>query len=271
MQKLILSIYRALPLFKGKYRLGSIFFKSLLHKKDTLRFTAHRGLKYKIPNTLDNLGSELLINGIYEKSTVSFLRNHLKTGDIYFDVGANIGSLGMPVIQKKTEVRYVGFEASPDTFDYLKFNFEQNDMQDYELHNCVVHEANNQPIKFYQAEKYGESSSAPTFTKEHVIVNSLSLDNFCFEKNITHINLMKVDVQGFELFVFKGLQSLLRDKKVDNILFEFEHWAEELAGVEIGAAQQYLLDLDYQLYDINGKKLSDVIRFGETMIWAKPA
>ncbi len=81
---------------------------------------------------------------------------------------------------------------------------------------------------------------------------------------------MKVDVQGFELFVFKGMQQLLREKRVFNILFEFEAWADEQAGVEMGAAQRLLQEQGYQLYGLNGRPFEYNKRNADTMIWAKP-
>ncbi|MDB5280372.1 MAG: Methyltransferase FkbM [Ferruginibacter sp.] len=271
MPNLFLRFYRQLPAFKGKLSLGRILFKKLINQDTPIQLKAHQQIKYNIPNTIESLGVELLFNGIYEKDMVAFLQNHLKPGDIYFDIGANIGALGMPVIKKKKNVKYFGFEASPTTFEYLKLNFQQNNFHHYELHNNLVYECDNFSTKFYETDKYGEGSLAPTFTDHYVFVNSVTLDTFCIERNLTRINLMKVDVQGFELSVFKGMKQLLLNKKVDNILFEFEHWAEEWAGVEKGAAQQFLLDMGYHLFDIKGKRLTEIVVFGQTMIWARPA
>jgi len=271
MRKFLLQFYRALVPFKGKFRLGKLLFRSFIDKNYSFEFKAHQHIKYKIPNTIESLGIELLINGVYEKDVVTFLKDHVKAGEFYFDVGANIGALGLPIKKNNPGIKYIGFEASPNTFEYLKYNFSENKIENYELHNFLVHEEDRQLLKFYQAEKYGESSMAPTFTEEYIHVDSISLDSFCKTQQIHRINWIKVDVQGFELFVFKGLKQLLIDKKVENILFEFEHWAEEWAGVEIGAAQQYLIDIGYELFDLGGKKLTGIITYGETMIWARPA
>ncbi|MEO6732968.1 MAG: FkbM family methyltransferase [Ferruginibacter sp.] len=242
----------------------------MIGKRVPLQFTAHQNVQYKIPNTLENLGVELLINGIYEKKLVRFLRKNIRPGDVYFDIGANIGSIGLPVVKNVQGVKYVGFEASPMVFDFLQYNFTQNKMENYELHNCLVHETDNYPMKFYASEQYGKSSLAPTYTEEYIIISSMSLDSFCQEQTLTHINWMKVDVQGYELYVFKGLNRLLTKKKVQNILFEFEYWAEEAAGLDKGAAQRYLVSCGYELFDMNGKKLTAILTEGRAMIWAKP-
>ena len=265
----MLRLFRWLPHFKGKLRLGKVLFKRRINKNRAFEFTAHGNVKYKIPNTLESLGVELLITGIYEKRVVKFLKNEMKQGDIYFDIGANIGSLALPVLKNKVNIKYFGFEASPMVFDYLKYNFIKNNMKGYQLHNYLVHEFDNQSMKFYESVQYGKSSLAPTYSTSHVLVNSIALDTFCNNHPVTKINWMKVDVQGFELFVFKGMQQLLLNKKVDNIIFEFEYWAEEAAGLEKGAAQKYLAALGYELFDLNGKRLSAVLTTGRAMVWAR--
>ena len=54
-------------------------------------------------------------------------------------------------------------------------------------------------------------------------------------------------------------------------MFEFEYWAEEDAGLERGSAQKYMLSMGYELFEMSGKKLAEVITHGRAMIWAKPA
>ena len=267
----MLAFYRWLPSFKGKSRLGKLLFKSILNKNVPLQFTAHENIHYKIPNTFESLGVELLVHGSYEKEVVSFLKRQLQAGHIFFDIGANIGAIGLPVIKNKIGIKYFGFEAGPLVFDYLKYNFIQNNIMHCELHNYVVHEHDNLPVKFYESEQYGKSSLAPTYSEVAVSVNSISLDQFCDVRHLSNINWIKVDVQGFELYVFKGMQQLLLDKKVENIVFEFEDWAESAAQLEKGAAQKYLLQCGYELFNLTGIMLPHIVTKGRDMIWAKPA
>ncbi len=81
---------------------------------------------------------------------------------------------------------------------------------------------------------------------------------------------MKVDVQGFEIYVFEGMKELLANKKVKNILFEFEPWAEEQAEVRIGIAKDFIESMGYSLYALDGLPWGNNGHGGDTMIWAKP-
>ena len=263
-----LHLYRSLPWFKGKLRLGKILFKKYIDQSYPVNFKAHGGIHYHLPNTVENLGIELMINGIYEQEIVRFLKDKIPGGIVYFDIGANIGSLGLPVMKSKKNIRYYAFEASPMVFPFLQKNLASNGLRDYVLVNKLVHKDNQQTMKFYQSEWYGKSSLAPTYSQEFVMVDSISMDQYCSAKNIEVIDWMKIDVQGFELYVFEGMQQMLRTGKIKNILFEFEGWAEEAAGLKAGTALNYLKHMGYELADLKGKPW--VQKKDETMIWATP-
>lgn len=265
-----LSLYRSLPWFKGKMRLGKLIFNSVINQSEPVSFLAHDNVFYNLPNTKENLGLELLINGVYEQDIVQFLKKQIPDGAIYFDIGANIGSIGLPVVKTKPNIRYYGFEASPMVFQYLKKNFNDNQIPFYELHNKLVHKDDEQKMKFYQSELYGKSSLAPTYSHNFVMVSSLSLDNFCTQKNIDCIDWMKVDVQGFEIYVFEGMQKLLTQKKIKNILFEFEPWAEDQAQVKVGVAKDFMESMGYELFSLQGQPWAGHKIGTDTMIWAKP-
>lgn len=268
MRNTFLQFYRSLPWFKGKLRLGRILFKKYIEQSFPVQFKAHDGIYYHIPNSIENVGIELLINGVYELEIVRFLKDQIQDGTIYFDIGANIGSLGLPVLKNRKNIRYYGFEASPMVFEYLQKNIAANGISSFKLINKLVHKDDKQTMKFYESKWYGKSSLAPTYSHEFVMVESLSIDKFCKEEKIEVIEWMKIDVQGFELYVFEGMKEMLGAKKIKNILFEFEGWAEEAAGLKAGMALNYLKQMGYKLSDLKGKpwiKKKDV-----TMIWAIP-
>ena len=51
-------------------------------------------------------------------------------------------------------------------------------------------------------------------------VDVTTIDDYCREKNISHINLLKSDTQGFELEVLKGAIGMLKQNKVEFIFLE---------------------------------------------------
>ena len=44
------------------------------------------------------------------------------------------------------------------------------------------------------------------------IIKTQTLDSFCSQSGVTRINLLKIDTQGFELFILKGAENTLKNK-----------------------------------------------------------
>lgn len=48
-----------------------------------------------------------------------------------------------------------------------------------------------------------------------------TIDSYCKEHNIRHINLLKIDVEGHELSVLNGAKAMFERKNIDLVTFEF--------------------------------------------------
>lgn len=266
--KWLLPFYRRLPLFKGKLVIGKMIFRQLIGKKHTEEVIANDGIRYLIPDTREIIGVELLINGVFEKKILQLILANIKDGDNYFDVGANIGTLGIPIISKR-KLNYHAFEASQTTVQFLKKNLELNRMENYHVVNAAVYETGGGEIDFYLSDEYGKSTLSGTYYNNTVKVPTVSIGEYCLQRGIERIHVLKADVQGFEYFVFAGMAQMLREKRVDNLFFEYAGWAENDAGLKKGAAQDFLWDAGYSLFTIEGKELIRGQNHQEDMIWAK--
>lgn len=269
---IISKVFRSLPAFKGKARLAEFFLKADLNKNAPISFTAQDHLQFTIPNTLEPVGKELFINGVYEKRTLEIIRESLNDPSIFFDVGANIGSITAP-IAKTTKAEIHSFEPSRLSFGYLEKNVRDNQLDNVTLNNFAVHSEDRKEMQFYEAEeKYGNSSLSATYSQQpHYAVQTISLDAYCKRKNISKIDVLKIDVQGYEIEVLKGAQDLLKTTSIATIIFEMESWAEKQAGYRAGAAQQFLLDHGYDLFSMQNEKQAVVQTDGTNMFIARPA
>ena len=157
-----------------------------------------------------------------------FIKNYFKNNDsgIVLDVGAYIGSYSKLILNITKSVKIYAFEPNPKNFDKLLKNI--NDKR-FKAYNLAVGNYDGE-IKLYDKNKVGSDN---TCFNEKIIVDVynavpveikteiIKLDSFTIKNNINYIELLKVDVEGYELEVLKGASNLINEKRIKAIQFEF--------------------------------------------------
>lgn len=151
-----------------------------------------------------------------EFEDMSFVMHFLRAGELFVDVGANIGAFTV-MAAGVAGARVLAFEASPDTFEMLARNIRLNGFDDRVK---AVHAA------------AGRSEGTTQFSiglgTENYVTNGAAAGNSVTVKMTTldkelagnPPDLLKVDVEGFETEVFAGATSTLRNPKLKAIIVE---------------------------------------------------
>jgi FkbM family methyltransferase len=145
-----------------------------------------------------------------------------------FDVGANKGQflqLTCKNITKKNLSVHC-FEPGNETFKFLKKSCKQDEY--IKLNNIGLGREQGEFELYYNNDGSGLASLTKRkldhfnidFNKSEM-VKIETVDNYCSEKAIKHINLLKVDVEGHELDVFAGAKGMFESKSIDIVTFEF--------------------------------------------------
>ncbi|MDG5490033.1 FkbM family methyltransferase [Psychroserpens sp. SPM9] len=170
---------------------------------------------YKINLSQSNLAITLFGNKNYGHEDEGFLRKTLKPNDTYIDVGANIGTLVLTgAICVGNEGKVIGIEAHPNTFNVLQANVNLNSFNNIKLINSAV--GNEKGTLHFSDAKSDDSNKILLNSDEGVKVAVNTLDMLL--KEIKHIDLLKIDVEGFEKQVFEGATQTLN--KTSLIYFE---------------------------------------------------
>jgi FkbM family methyltransferase len=267
------AFFRALPQFKGKQRLAKFLLKRKLETLKDIWIKGQYGCSYLLPNLVENVSREIFINGIYEKATSEFFVNRSSQGGVYLDLGANIGAIAVPLLKRRQDLKVICVEAAPWLFPYLQKNIEANSLQNVVLVNKALFDEDDRELDFYSPDvKFGKGSLSPTYTDKSVKVQTIKVDTLVANEKLPRVDVIKIDVEGYEYQVFKGAERLLGGDDAPDILFEFEDWAEELAKLAPGSAQALLMKSGYKLFrmDANARfyPQEQVLTSGSMMILA---
>jgi FkbM family methyltransferase len=188
--------------------------------------------------------------GTFEPGETGVVRSRLKPGMTFVDVGANVGyftALAAGLVGPTGCV--IAFEPSPYAFARLQRLTEVNRLSQVKLVQAGLSDRSGIAHLY---EGVGSHNHTPTMvahenaTKTAVAVRTL--DATPEEMGVEQIDLMKIDVEGYEPYVLADAADLLRQRRVRSILCEFNsHWLarngsspEDLEGriVDAGLKEQ---------------------------------
>jgi|CXWL01.1.fsa_nt_gi FkbM family methyltransferase len=135
---------------------------------------------------------------------------------IVFDVGANVGDYSGEILKIKPSVTIHAFEPDVHAFAELqKLNVVAN--------NCALGDKEEKRLLYRGDEKTTHNSFYNVHAKSiaPVEVPTTTLDAYCKAKTISHIDFLKIDVEGFEFSVLRGAENMIRRGAIEYIQFEF--------------------------------------------------
>lgn len=227
--------------FRGKGRLLNAIFPHHGVYQETIH-----GATFEL-DLKDNIQRNVFF-GAYEPKETTLLKSLLKPGMTFVDIGANIGyfsALASSLVGKNGTV--FSFEPSPYVFAKLKKMADSATFQNIQSFSIALSDEPGQlnlPVP-------KEGNHTPSFldktNSNQIRVEVRRLDDCLPPEKINNIDLLKIDVEGFELKALRGAEKLLRARRIKNIICEFnEYWLRE-AGTSSEELLQFLLDRNFDL------------------------
>ena len=193
--------------------------------------------------------------GTYEELESKIMEEKIEMGNIVVDVGANIGlhTLNMARIVGNTG-QVFAFEPDPSNFEILKKNVKINNYKNIILEQKAVGDKHGRTT-LYQSDHPGKHRIFPQTeqAKGQVQVELTNLDNYFDFDMIDKINFIKIDVEGLEFSVLKGMKNILKNSKKIKILFEFMPENTMEVGFTPIELLNYLTSNDFKLYCMDDK------------------
>jgi FkbM family methyltransferase len=178
------------------------------------------------------------------------------------DIGANIGYFTLIMAKGiKENGKVFSFEPEPKNFELLKKNVEINNYSNVILEKKAI--GNKTGIaKLYLADRKNNifhsgmhrifRSDLVSQISNPVSINIIKLDDYLQDlKFIKKIRLIKIDVEGAEFDVLKGMSKILDENKGIKIVMEFSSENLEDYGSNPSDVMDFLINKGFKLSIIN--------------------
>ena len=200
-----------------------------------------------------------------QNKIINFLKNYLHDEIILFDVGSHYGET-VKLFSKNFKIKKIHcFEASPDNFEKLSKIISENNLQKI----CVLNNTGvglNEYPTFINQTKESSSSTINSFNTQSkylrkklriLNINKIdnfykktpikmtSLDNYIRKEKIQFIDVLKIDTEGFEFNVLKGLNDNF--KLIKFIYFEHHYDDMIIKHYNFGDIHQLLKSYGFKM------------------------
>jgi FkbM family methyltransferase len=185
----------------------------------TGKVAAHGSTFYLHP-TDRYLTQVILKTGDYEPVETKLVQGILKEGDVFIDVGANIGwytVIGSKLVGETGKV--VAFEPDPTNFDMLRKNVEANRLKGVVLEEKGLSSAPGSFKLFLDRKNLGRHSMVLHYEEKHYVdVETVRFDDYW--KDQGDIRLVKIDTEGAEGMILDGMMKTLEKHKRLELILE---------------------------------------------------
>ena len=207
-----------------------------------------------MPSNDPQVGVHIYENRVYESHITEFIRKHLRTGQTFLDLGANIGyftSLAASIVGEAGRVMSV--EPGTSNLKFLLLNKQLNQFDQVDIFPAAA--SDEKALMLYDSSgsngfttSIGQADTGNDLTRilGSDVVNAITVDDIC--SSLDRLDMIKVDIEGAEYRALKGAMQTVR-KHRPMIISEFSPPA--LDSMSNATAEEFLelmlADTDYEI------------------------
>jgi len=254
LRDLLAAGMRRLPPVRGKTRLGLMIQRRLTDETKPhglivdfkMRDGSHVSSDLRSPTE-----APVYWTGEYDAEIVQIFKRELKPGTVFLDIGANVGYYAIPIgrVLKELGGRVEAFEPFPTNADRIETLIARNHLQG------IVHlnrfGLSDSEAEFSIVKGLGEDGAtgnaylvSPGTGTATTVVRTKRLDDAAAERNWKRCDLLKIDVEGFEMHVFRGGLNFLKATRPLIVLEANDYWMKE-RGWTLGDLLAFFTPLGY--------------------------
>jgi len=199
-------------------------------------------------------GGNLYFGVPFEPCELAIVKRLVKPGDVFFDVGANIGVYSLLASQLIGGLGAVhAFEPVSCVYELLLRNILLNQASNVTPNRLAVEETSGKVELFVNRESglssLGHTERGQVMSVERV--ESTTLDEYAEMHNISELDFLKVDVEGYEGHVLRGGKRLIERSSNLAILCELAEKNYRSLNLSINGVMDWIRERGYEVWEID--------------------
>lgn len=186
----------------------------------------------------------IVIDGNFEAEFFAMADAFLGGSGIFLDLGANFGLLSCGLAGRHgNKVRFHLFEPNRMLLQWINRSLARYPGVDCKV-NCTAVSDQDGFVSF--AVDAGQTGASYIVSDGGERIPSVTIDNYLDRENISLVNLMKMDIEGYELAAVRGAARSLQSRRIQAVYFEyFEKWL-----IRVAPPQDLLAAFDSLGYEV---------------------
>ena len=212
----------------------------------------------------EGIDFSIFLLGSFEPRMGRAYRSIIPPGGIAIDIGANIGAHTLPLADcVGAKGRVIAVEPTKYAFDRLREHIALNPklapritpVQAMLMGNREAALADSIESSWPLAPTRDTHSGHGGLAKATTGASVTSLDALVAEHNLTHVDLIKLDVDGYEVEVLRGARETLT-RFEPTIIFEHSPYTAVEKGYDPEEIPRILIEAGYVFADLGGRRLN---------------
>lgn len=189
-------------------------------------------------------------NGAYEPHVTKAITEHLKPGNTFVDIGANLGYFTLMASRLVgPSGKVIAFEPATMTYNYCKKNIELNKLHNVELYKNGL----------WSEKKTLTISDSHQLGFNHISNKGESIECIPLDSLYLTPDLIKMDIEGAEPYALQGMVETLKRCHPAIVMEVNRYCLKSFFGKDTEDVWQPLTDLGYEISVIpDGKRIESV-------------
>jgi FkbM family methyltransferase len=218
--------------------------------QDLFIHTRHGGLLSVDPSNLDVYARIYNLGGHWDSHVMQACEHVLRSGDVYYDIGANAGVFAIDAAMSIPNLTVYAFEPQPTLAEHIRRSILANGLQHVRCVELMLgQEEGEKPL--YMTSHSIHASIVPRERVFHELSRPMKkLDSLVFSKEIAPPDVIKIDVEGAETMVFEGARQTL-EQSSPSVIFEADENLLRIGLKVTNVFDSLLKAVPYKFYGID--------------------